>query len=438
MSILSLRRFRRLSLPGSLLLVMALGLMGWSGWHYETGIQAAQAAPAAGSPQNETVSFVVTGYNLALDLSDARQPHFRAEITVASHGSLPLGELSFRLNPALAITDASLPFTRENDLVRVRLPRPLAPGENLSLAFQYQGRLWMESVSGGVVEASDFIDPRGLRLTPQANWYPVPARQAKTPGVHDPAHIRLVVTGSDLPLAANLPAVGKNTFEAGTAGWVFLIGSPRLVVEQAGEVTLITSQADLAQARQYANVFAGPLRAILPFFPHADVHGLILMALGEESGLPEDTPPVAGYSLVVTQRYTLINSAANPNVFRLYILRTLSSDLWRLSGGSLDPKYNGPVTSLNMAFGGVVEFLDVFIGENGDPARMLARVQSQAAERQLEPDPALLALLETYRQAGPEGISAVLDQMYRRPDELRALPYEALPEWIRQAAKGKP
>jgi hypothetical protein len=295
----------------------------------------------------------------------------------------------------------------------------------------------MESVSGGVVEASDFIDPRGLRLTPQANWYPVPIRQVKTPGLHDPAHIRLVVTGSDLPLAANLPAVGKNTFEADAAEWVFLIGSPRLVVEQAGEVTLITSQADLVRARQYVGVFAGPLRAIIPFFPHADVSGLVLMVLGEESGLPENTPPVAGYPLVVTQRYVLINMATSDDFYHLFILRTLAADLWRLSGGSLDPQYSGLVTSLNMAFDVVVQFLDVSIGENGDPSRMLARVQSQAAERQLEPDPALLALLETYRRGGPEGISAILDQMYRCPDELRTLPYESLSEWIREAAKGK-
>jgi len=30
------------------------------------------------------------------------------------------------------------------------------------------------------------------------------------------------VTGSDLPLAANLPAIDENIFEAEAAGWVFL------------------------------------------------------------------------------------------------------------------------------------------------------------------------------------------------------------------------
>jgi len=60
---------------------------------------------------------------------------------------------------------------------------------------------------------------------------------------HDPAHIRLTVINSgSLPFAANLPAVGENTFEANSASWVFLIGSPRLVVEQVGDITLITSR----------------------------------------------------------------------------------------------------------------------------------------------------------------------------------------------------
>lgn len=425
---LSLRRFRRPSLPGGALALVALGLMGWSGMHYITGVQAAQIAPEAGILPNEPSPFIVTKYDLTLDLSDARQPRFGAEVTVVNHSSAPLGELAFRLNPALAITDAGLPFERKDDLVYIRLPEPLAAGATRSLHFQYQGRLRLESVSAGVVAASDFIDPRGLRLTPQAIWYPVPASLAGTPGLHDPAYIRLAVTGSDLPLAANLPASGANVFEADAAGWVFLIGSPRLAVEQTGRVTLITSQADLAQARPYARVFYDLLNAILPFFPQANVQGLVLMVLGEESGLPENTPPVAGYPLVVTQRYSLANMNS---------LRPLASDLWQLSGGSLDPRYSGPVTGLDQAFSVVIQFLDAYIQEDGDPAQMLAQVQNKAVEWQTEPDPTLMALVEIYRQGGPEGISAVLEQIYRRPDELRALPYEDLPEWIGAAGSGQ-
>jgi len=427
-SSLSLRRFRRLSLPGSALTVVALGLMVWSGMQYITGVQAAQAAPEARTLQDKPSPFTVTNYDLTPDLSDAHQPRFGADVTIVNRSSAPLDELTFRLNPALAITDASLPFERKNDLVYIHLPEPLSPGETRSLAFQYQGRLRLESISAGVVEASDFIDPRGLRLTPQANWYPVPAGPIETPGLHDPARIRLTVTGSDLPLAANLPAAGENVFEAGAAGWVFLIGSPHLVVEPAGEVTLITSQADLAQVRQYARVFADPLNAILPFFPQAKVQGLILMVLGEEGGLPENTPPVAGYPLVVTQRYALDNMDR---------LRPLAADLWWLSGGSLDSQYSGPVTSLDRAFSVVVRFLDAYIKEDGDPVQMLAQLQNKTAEQQAEPDPALLALVEIYQQGGQVGIAALLDEMYRRPDELRALPYEALPEWIDAAGGGR-
>jgi len=158
-SSLSLRRFRRLSLPGSALTVAALGLMVWSGMQYITGVQAAQAAPEAVTLQGEPSPFVVTNYDLALDLSDARQPRFGAEVAVENRSSAPLDELAFHLNPDLAITDTSLPFERRNDLVYIHLPEPLAPGETRSLAFQYQGRLRLESVSAGWWKPADFIRP---------------------------------------------------------------------------------------------------------------------------------------------------------------------------------------------------------------------------------------------------------------------------------------
>jgi hypothetical protein len=177
--------------------------------------------------------------------------------------------------------------------------------------------------------------------------------------------------------------VGKNTFEADAAEWVFLIGSPRLVVEQAGEVTLITSQADLVRARQYVGVFAGPLRAIIPFFPHADVSGLVLMVLGEESGLPENTPPVAGYPLVVTQRYVLINMATSDDFYHLFILRTLLGRPVAAERRQPGSQIHGLVTRLNMALTTSSSIWMFPSGRNGDPSRMLARVQSRRPARQL-------------------------------------------------------
>lgn len=433
----SVRRFHKLFLSGVVLMVGALLLAGLGGTRYVADIQAAQAAPVVGVFPAEPSHFTVSDYHLTLDLNNPKQPCLTAEITAVNNGLASLDVLAFRLNPALTITDASLQVERSSDLVQVHLPEPLAPGEDLSLTLQYEGKLRLESVSEGVIEASDFTDPIGVRLTPGANWYPVPASLAQTPGLHDPARIRLAVTNSgDLPFAANLPAVGENIFEADAVGWIFLIGSPRLVFEQLDEVTLITSQADLARARELASVYVNPLRTIAPFFPEADIQGLILMVLGEEGGLPEDTPPVAGYPLVITQRYSLANMATSPDFSRLFVLRALTADLWRMSGGVLDPEYNGPVTSLDNAFDAVVGFLGLYVKENGDAARMLTELQN-ATQAQGGINENRLALLEIYVQGGEEAVIGVLREMYLHPDELRALPYDSLPQWIREAGRGQ-
>lgn len=430
---LQLRRFHRPFWWAGGLLAVALVLAGLGAGRYFAGVQAALDQVPEGSFPPSLPAFTVTAYNLALDLSDPHLPRYTAQLTIQNTASAPLGELAFRLNPALAVTGSSLPVERQGALLRLLLAEPLAPGASLTLTLHYQGALRLESVSDGVVEASDFIHPRGVRLTPQAAWYPLPTGSVKTPGLHDPARLRLAVTGSSsLHFAANLPAVGEGVFEADAVEWVFLIGSPRLVVEQVGDVILITSQADHAQSRQFAGDFAGPLRAIAPFFPQAPVHRLVLMLLDQEGGLPDDTPPAAGYPLVVTQRYTLANMGSNPDFSRLFILRALAVDLWRLSGGVLDPRYGGPVTSLNNAFDAVVGFLGLYVKENGDSEQMLAQIQ-HAAQKQGGVDENRLALLETYRQGGKEAVAAVLRQMYLHPDELRALPYDSLSEWIREA-----
>lgn len=429
----TLRRFYRLSLPGVALLASSLLLTGVGGARYVAGVQAAQAAPTSGSLPAELPLFTVSDYSLTLDINDPNLPRFYAQVTTVNSGTTPLDRLIFRLNPALIVKGASLPVEQSGEFVTVRLSAPLAPGEDLSLTMDYEGPLRMESILDGVVEATDFIDPRGVRLTPQANWYPVPAHQSHPSGLHDPAHIRVEAKDNGaLPFAANLPIVGENLFEADTAGWVFLIASPRLMIEPAGEATLITSQADLERGREMVSAFTAPLSKITPFFPDAGARGLILMVLGEEGGLPEDTPPVAGYPLVILPRYALSNHAGNPDYQLSFVVRILATDLWRLSGGTLDPKYDGPVTSLNRAFDSAVGFLTLYARENGDAGQMLARLQSTA---QGGVDENQEALVELYRQGGRDMVVSVFRQMMLRPDELRALPYDALPEWIRDAGE---
>jgi len=156
---LSSRRFYRSSLVGSVLLIIALTLAGWSGMRYGSGVQAAQISNTFETLSIETNSFTVTDYQLILDLKDAQPAHFTAELTAVNQSSDPLDTLPFRLNPVLTVTDASLPVERRNELVIVHLSQPVGPGETLSFSINYQGMLRVESISDGVVEASDFYRP---------------------------------------------------------------------------------------------------------------------------------------------------------------------------------------------------------------------------------------------------------------------------------------
>jgi len=300
---LHLQRYHHLFLWTGALLIVGLVLAGLGGFRYVSGVQAAQNArfPLSANPVLAAQpAFTVDAYDLTMDLNDPGVPQFSAQLTAHNIGAQTLDVLAFTLNPVLVLRDTNLPVTRENQLVLVHLPKPLAPGDTLTLTFQYEAALRLETITEGVVEASDFIDPKGVRLTPEANWYPVPAGLTETAGLHGLAHIRLKVIGSDLRFGANLPPTGENTFEADGAGWVFLVGSPHLVMEQIGSTILVTSQNDRSRARPLVDVFAGPLQGIAPFFPETTVHGLVLMVLGEESGLPDFTPPVNGYPLIVT------------------------------------------------------------------------------------------------------------------------------------------
>jgi hypothetical protein len=63
---------------------------------------------------------------------------------------------------------------------------------------------------------------------------------------------------------------------------------------------------------------------------------------------------------------------------------------------------------------------------------MQALIQSDA-QMQGGVDEDQQALLEIYRQSGQEAVKNVLNQMYQKSDELRALPYEDLTQWIHSA-----
>lgn len=432
MQAVSVRRFHSSSKIAIALLPMGLILAVWGGTRYVGGVQAAAVQGQHQSSLNEPVRFHITDYQVVLDLADPRLPHFRVELEILNTGEYPLEQFPLRLHPAFSVPRSNVEVKREGDWIYCRLPHPLASGESALVTLDYVGVLRVENLSKGVVEASDFIEPRGIRLTTAGAWYPLAVSDGQPAGQHEPARFSLQIENNpSLPVAANLPAVEENLFAAEGVSWVFLVASPRLVVEQMDEITLITARADLQPAQEMAVDYAGALRIIAPFFVDADVEGLILMVLGEEGGLPAYTPPAGGYPVVVTQRYV-----KQPNTWQAFVTSTLAVDLWLMMGGRLDAAYNRPVTGLDQAFDAVVAFLNLFQDEQGDAEEMLTRLESAEVSSGVVNEN-LKALVEIYRQGGQPAIAATIREMTRRSAELEGLPYDALPAWIRSIGAGR-
>ncbi|WP_448335927.1 hypothetical protein [Bellilinea sp.] len=429
------RRFHHLSRPAVLLLLGGLILAGWGGTRYiNTVLQAVDSQPQVDLLSSDSADFGVEDYHLVLDLADPSVPRFQVTVEVSNTGEQPLDQLIFRLNRSFSITKSNFQTERKGNLIFINLSERLLPGESQFVILSYEGALRVERVSRGVVEATDFIDSRGIRLTPLAEWYPIPALSNSAFGQHEPAHFSIqVVNNPGLPLAANLPAIGENVFEADQVTWVFLVASPRLKIEQIDKVILITARSDLEKGRELADDYSRALRSITPFFPDANVHGMILMVLGEERGLPDYTPPVSGYPLVVTQRYAK-RSWSTPDTWQTFVTRTITVDLWQMEGGKLDSRYNRPLTSLDQAFDALVSFLSLYHRENGNLDRMLAGMKSpENLSGSAIIDENLQILVEIYREGGQEAIVSVLQKMLLQSDELQELPYDALPIWFRSA-----
>ena len=420
------------------MLVIALGLAGWSGGNYVRGVQASQRAILT-DPQNTPVvldqqPFTVKSYDLLLDLSNPSSPEFQARLSVKNTNQQPLSSLDFLLNPALQVKESSLPFQRQGLLWQAMPEKPVLPGETLDIQIRYTGRVRKEYIDEGVVQATDFIEPEGVRLTPSAIWYPFPAtKTALAENLHDPARIHLQVkSAGNMPFAANLHAVGENTFAAAQARWVFLLGSANLVTEQQGSTTLITTHADLEPARNAVGKYRDTLAALQPFFPDVPVSGLTIMMLGEEWGMPMETPPVDHRPLVITTRYYQGNRMAGGwKDLLFFTVRPLFNDLWVLSGGEIDGMY-GPGNSLNSAITRYREFIQSYLETGGDFRIIQAQIDQAGA--QYNPVPLLWKI---YHQQGLPAIVRIGRAIRQQSDALRRLPADQLDAWMQEAANAR-
>ncbi|MFH1567037.1 MAG: hypothetical protein ABIL09_03490, partial [Gemmatimonadota bacterium] len=199
-------------------LALALGL----GWHLESRPDRlaarrlkllAEELGVASRPAPEVLE-----RRLRVDLATSRAPLEAAvELRLRNEGTAPLDTLIFTLNPGLALSAlrepaaGDRPWTRRGAVVEVPLPSPLAAGAEMSLRFEYAGRVDPEGFDlertaprlkkgrwpFSVGDLTTWIRPTSVFLPPRSGWYPTPgvAYGADPPRLPSFAPADIVVTG---------------------------------------------------------------------------------------------------------------------------------------------------------------------------------------------------------------------------------------------------
>lgn len=239
-----------------------------------------------------------------------------------------------------------------------------------------------------------------------------------------------------------MPSAGRNEFEAQEATWVFLIGSPRLAVEQVGEVTLVAAQNDLPRARQLVDVYARPLEELRRFFPDLTIDGLTLMVLSEEPGLPDFTPPSERQVVIITSRLRLAGLEGETDA------ASLAVDLWQMGGVALHPRLHemnpsentigrvttflggNEITPLDDTIQQFSRFFQDYVDHLGDARLMQAGLSHDSSRIKA-------TLIDIYARQGEAGIVRVIQAIRRRSEELQWMEsYDQVPGWLLDAAGG--
>ena len=316
-------------------------------------------------------------------------------------------------------------------------------------------------------QLKDFILTDGLRLSPQAAWYPIPySPSLEDQGVRNdifllrkPARVTLEViqpAAHPYPLASNLPSIGTNRFESQGATWIFLIGSPNLVEEQIGDVTLVTARADLPAVRGAAERYRDIYETYRMVFPAIETRGALIMALGEELGLPEETrtPPTLEQPVIVSSRYVLWSMGAWDQSLsaEYYLGDAILADLWQLNRAAQlgDEAWSYPAILWQVNRSPVWQATSSFLWdyyESGGDALALAesidaRLAASVADRAGAPDdspysPIVTGLLQVVQQNGQAGLVRAVNQLSLMSEETYETRFaenvEALRDWIVEA-----
>jgi hypothetical protein len=475
-------RLHRVPATAPLLLAASLGLSGFSAVQYSgiTSDWLTNHTPwvqtidsAAYEPRQHVaepypfgeppaVEVDVRNYDLTLDFSN-ETPKFHATLELGNDQDQPLDEFAFLLNGRLALTASSLPCEKQGVWLRCSAPESLAPGGTLRLELVYEG----EVHEAGMIlsrdwQLKDFILTDGLRLSPQAAWYPIPySPSLEDQGVRNdifllrkPARVTLEViqpAAHPYPLASNLPSIGTNRFESQGATWIFLIGSPNLVEEQMGDIRLVTARADLQAVKGAAERYRDIYETYRTVFPAVETRGALVMALGEELGLPEETrtPPTLEQPVIVSSRYVLWSMGAwNQSLSAEYYLGdAILGDLWQLNRAAQlgDEAWSYPTMLWQVSHSPVWDATSGFLWEyyesGGDALdlaeRIDARLAARIADRAGAPDDSpssqvVNGLLQVYQQGGQAGLVHAINQLSLMSEETYNTLYAENPEALRQ------
>ena len=478
----TVNRLRRLPAAAPLLLAASLVLSGFSAVQY-TGITSDWPSsnspwvqtidPAAHEPRQHVaepypfgeppaVEVDVRNYDLTLDFSN-ETPKFHATLELGNDQDQPLDEFAFLLNGRLALTASSLPCEKQGVWLRCSAPESLAPGGTLRLELVYEGEVHEASMSlSRDWQLKDFILTDGLRLSPQAAWYPIPySPSLEDQGVRNdifllrkPAHVTLEVIQSashPYPLASNLPSIGTNRFETQGTTWIFLIGSPNLIAEPIGDVTLVTARADLQAVKGATERYRDIYETYRTVFPAVETRGALVMALGEELGLPEETrtPPTLEQPVIVSSRYVLwsMGAWAQSLSAEYYLGDAILADLWQLNRAAQlgDEAWSYPTmlwqVNNSPIWHATSSFLWEYYESGGDALdlaeRIDARLAARIADRAGAPDDSpssqvVNGLLQVYQQGGQAGLVHAINQLSLMSEETYNTLYAENPEALRQ------
>ncbi len=315
-------RFHRRSPFIIMLTIVALGVIVFAGSSYTAQVHAANQQVITEDQHQESyidqmllpadMPFEVTAYNVTFTPGTPSQ--LAVEMDVLNRGEAPLTELTFSLYHQFEITNASLPFTRNRDILTLTLPQAFVSGESTRMSVSYQGNIdFLERRLGRPPEATYFIRPEGVNLACAALWYPIPGKLLPNYTQYDsnyyavptclldrPTAFHLTITDRGmLQYASNLTQVNDTTFVSEGTTWVQLIAAQNLETTTEGSITLVSTSEQYKRVQILVNQHYLPaLEHFQRFFPETQHLQVVALELAADSWSQWDTYPATQESLV--------------------------------------------------------------------------------------------------------------------------------------------